>query len=1130
MRLLVILACVWTVKSFNLAPSANYVFNHPDLETFITPTRSSQFGFSINLRTSSVIVGAPQAQSDLEYQRNINETGAVYKCSFTDPPACTPFRLDRQGNTNYEDYYHTNYREIRSEYKEHQMLGATVDGLGSDGAWFVACAPQLKGNLILAYLLHGICYLAEGTDAIEEPNHLYKIKPLRIKGQQRKSGREYNYMYGEEGFSLHVTDDGKEILIGAPGVMDWRGTVIRYRQQTVTAKIEPMPRVNVYREYNSTRRLVHECVVPNPIHTDIPANSYFGYAVSSGKFLGTEKVLYVASAPQARKQHGEVIIFDYADNRTMLEEVVVRYRTFSGQQFGEYYGYALLTEDFDRDGYPDLAIGAPMHSRAMEYDNGAVYIYRNRGSMDFELESKLMSSYELGGRFGTSLGKIGDLNNDGYGDIAIGAPFEEDGAVYIYLGSANGVQSRPSQRLIPSLAQSQGPARQPHMFGHSLSRGVDIDGNGYMDLAIGAPNGETVYVYRSYPVVRIEAGINSTKRELPAEGGVFQIAICWSTEYPAGVPFPVAIQYTLDVDNQMGRASISDRKNPDKSHESVTIGNDPMCLEYNVVVKASPTTLYKPITIEVEFGIAPTAIPPKDGKQFCEHCAILNPQDSNRVHERIPFRTGCRKETCVTDLKIRNIRWIDIVPPYVIGSAKTVTLEVDIENMGENAYLPQLNVTTSALLRLDTAARMFAECSQSDARAGQDLISIVCDLNDGLPLKAMAQTKYSLTFDVTQLKASVEPVKIHIQALTTSKEQWPRDNEVEQRLHLREFSHIDIISKTSPGEVSLNTQKGLLNVTQLVKLHNNGPSALNGGLIVVDIPLSYTPPHFGGRKSCQIMRHSDISVRSSYNDTPLEVDWIYSKAEMGLLKQTYEFYVQKEPEQYGPRVETDEVDMPGNNVYTMATTNSIPIEDPQDEHSLWDSFEGNRARQKRSNLWLQPLRQSLTTGRIQLDELPPLRTVFLSCAQNLSTVECLQLQIWLPSFSAINKPILLELQYKLNLHAIETCLKEKEDIVVVQILSDLLKPTDEAKDTFRIARNTPYTVVYRDVNVSTPIWIIVASSLGGLLLLAIISYAMYQKGFFDRHKKRELKKINCESGFSECPSDEESIDQEVTEI
>ncbi|XP_308917.4 integrin alpha-PS3 [Anopheles gambiae] len=1120
----VLLTYLSTVDGFNLSPVANYVFTQPALKTFIRPTRSSYFGFSVNLRTSGVLVGAPQAQSDLEYQRNINETGAIYKCSFEKPTECVPYRLDRQGNTNYEDYY-TNHPEIRSELKEHQMLGATVDGLGSDGAWFVACAPQLKGNTEIAYLLHGVCYLTEGVEATEEPNNLFKIKPLRGKAQQRRYGKSYNYMYGEQGFSLHVTDDGDEVLIGAPGVMDWRGTVLRYHQRAAAIPgNDPASRSNVHQEYNRRRRLTHECVVPNPIHTNVPVNSYFGYAVSSGRFLGNHKVLYVASAPQARSQHGEVIIFDYADNRTVWETVIVRYRTFVGQQFGEYFGYALLTEDFNSDGLPDLAIGAPMHSRAREHDNGVVYVFLNAGELNFELQSKLASSYELGGRFGTSLGKIGDLNRDGYGDIAIGAPFEEAGAVYIFLGSANGVPSRPSQRLVPSAAHLRTPSRHPYMFGHALTRGIDIDGNGYTDLAVGAPNGEAVYVFRSYPIVRIEARINSTKRELPEEGGVFEIAVCWSTEYPAGVAFPVALQYTLDVDGQMGRASVGNRSSPEAPHESVTVSGDPLCRQYSITVNASPTTLYKPIAIEVEFGMAATATPPKGGP-FCDRCAILDPDVSSHVQERIPFKTGCRKEVCETDLKITNIRWVDIVPPFVVGSAKKVTLEVEIENAGENAYLPQLNVSVPSFLR--SVHPPPSECAQSGAVRGE--ISILCGLNNGLPLKAFTRMKHSLTLDVTQVQPGTAFLELRLKVLTTSKEQWPRDNEVEERLLLREFSHIDIVSKTTPREANFETLTGFLNVSQLVKLHNNGPSTLSGALFLADIPLSYTPTHLGGHKSCPVVRLEDITVRSSYNETPLEVDWIQAAGGKGLLKQTFAFYSKKQPEPYYPAREED--DVPSNFEFTVVPYNGHEPELLDEKHPYAHALVGNAdsARQKRSNLWLAPPTRP-SSASIQLDELPTLRTVHFNCAQNLSDVECLQLQIWLPPFPVANKPIYVELQYRLNLNAIAACMREQEDIFVVQVLTDLVKPLDERKETFRIARNHPYTVVYRDVSVSTPIWIYVTSSFGGLLLLAAITYTMHRVGFFERHMRQEMEKMNRESGILDSTTDPEETAQEVSEM
>lgn len=80
---------------------------------------------------------------------------------------------------------------------------------------------------------------------------------------------------------------------------------------------------------------------------------------------------------------------------------------------------------------------------------------RNQGSFLFYFLFICISSYkrsnkyvQLYYRFGFALTNLGDLNKDGYEDIAIGAPYEKKGTVYIYLGSKNGIITIPSQ--VPS--------------------------------------------------------------------------------------------------------------------------------------------------------------------------------------------------------------------------------------------------------------------------------------------------------------------------------------------------------------------------------------------------------------------------------------------------------------------------------------------------------------------------------------------------------------------------------------------------------------------------------------------------------------------------------------------------------
>ena len=68
---------------------------------------------------------------------------------------------------------------------------------------------------------------------------------------------------------------------------------------------------------------------------------------------------------------------------------------------------------------------------------GQVYVYESVATNEFVMQPVLKRKYVQGARFGAGLTNLGDLDGDGNQDFAVGAPFEEDGVVYIYRGNSN---------------------------------------------------------------------------------------------------------------------------------------------------------------------------------------------------------------------------------------------------------------------------------------------------------------------------------------------------------------------------------------------------------------------------------------------------------------------------------------------------------------------------------------------------------------------------------------------------------------------------------------------------------------------------------------------------------------------
>ncbi|WXH29001.1 hypothetical protein WA016_02948 [Myxococcus stipitatus] len=233
----------------------------------------------------------------------------------------------------------------------------------------------------------------------------------------------------------------------------------------------------------------------------------FGSALAAGDFNGDgfdelavgvpfEAVDGMANVGAVNVLHGSLDGLTSAGNQLWVPGM----EGVPGSVTGEVlFGSALAAGDFNGDGRSELAIGAPGQTVGLAAGAGAVTVLSgtvtglvSTGAIAWTQDSAGISDVaEAGDGLGSAL-VAEDFDGDGHFDLAIGVPRESvgmvvsAGIVHVLHGSSSGLSGAREQRWSQEGSQvDEGPEAQD-VFGARLAAG-DFDGNGSLDLVIGAP-------------------------------------------------------------------------------------------------------------------------------------------------------------------------------------------------------------------------------------------------------------------------------------------------------------------------------------------------------------------------------------------------------------------------------------------------------------------------------------------------------------------------------------------------------------------------------------------------------------------------------------------------------------------
>uniref|UniRef100_A0A8D0A0P1 Integrin, alpha 5 (fibronectin receptor, alpha polypeptide) n=1 Tax=Sander lucioperca TaxID=283035 RepID=A0A8D0A0P1_SANLU len=1008
-------------EAFNLDVENTAVYSGPN---------GSYFGYAVDFYladSASVVIGAPKANTR---QVDVTEGGSVFYCPWgLSQSDCHTIEFDTEGNEEmHVNQCHflmfffpgdrnvlINDTEYHGDFKSHQWFGATVR---SHGDTILACAPLYSWRTekdVPHSDATGTCYLS-----VRNFTKFVEYAPCRT-GNLASMGQGYC----QGGFSADFTTDGK-VVLGGPGSYFWQGQVIAAAKEDIIKAYYPGYFMQSVEGQIQTRQVKSE-------HDD----SYQG-----------KKGQYILGALMIT-----TLFFNYF-------YWLKSWKHFS-LQMGSYFGYAVATTDINSDGMADLLVGAPMFmvrgSDGRLEEMGRVYVYLQRGPLDLQLRLPHLTGTQVFGRFGSTIAPLGDLNQDGFNDVAISCPFggeDRQGLVYIYNGYSEGLREKPSQVISGQWAAGAIPAS----FGFALRGAKDLDMNGYPDLIVGAFGVNKAVLYRSRPIVNTSASltvyptmINPEEKNCMITNGNTSIPVscvnlsfCISADgkhLPDILDFQVEVQLDSNKHKQKGavrRALFLDSQQPLLQRSVRVRHGDRICDNTKIYLRDEKDFRDKlsSIYVALNFSLDPKAAADSHGLR-----PILNYQTTNAIEQKAQILLDCGEDNiCVPDLKLAvhgNRKEV------YLGDDNSLTLTFNARNEGEGgAYEAELYVVLPPEADYSGIARNNESLTQLTCsyETENQTRYLSCDL--GNPMKSGTSLWAGLRFTVPRLKDTHKTVQFELQ-IRSKNENNSHSEVVPYKLEVVVQADVILQGVSRPDKVffppanwkvtknyGVEQDVGPFPISfPFFQLVNNGPSRISHTLLELRCPL---------RVQGQTLLY------------PLE------------------FSIE------GPINCTSDKNMNHLHLELQHTSTEPPIL----------ALKGHEHRIERRDVHRNQLAH-LTNLSCSNTECWAVQCTVGLLEKGTTAILKVRSRIWAETFTEV-------CQSEMNLQYVLECLARYSVEKMPYAILPKHAPSGHKQVVTPVVWNKP------DIENSVPLWIIILAILAGLLLLALLIYVLYKFGFFKR--------------------------------